>query len=360
MTTITTRATVSRRSPSFSMLAMPRIPHRRRLLGLAATTFLFVPLSVEAGPVQLQNLTYTILVEGLKGTPALGYGLTAFYNNPTESPQPPMTPPVPLSSFIWGNSDPGTTVDPGSLYSAQATRIQKQTPTGLQNTNETLSQVSATVQLDAFEKLGFFPQQGQLRMDMLADTRYQVVVVNKHFVPSDVKGVPVIGTTTGKTQCSGDAVAMATIYVDFNLFAKADCPIFNSSTDDHFNTVASGTFPIGVPVNVDVSAFGSVNLQVGVNAGGSTDKGFFFASADPSFEIDPSFQYANDFELVYSPGFDAQAPSTDVPEPGSPWLFALGAALTVVLRRRPRRHHWSPVRNEPAETMRHRFRLISS
>jgi hypothetical protein len=334
MQTITARASVSRQAPRSSMSAMHRISRWRRLLGLAATTFLFAPLSVEAGPVALQNLTYTILVEGLKGTPALGYGLTAFYNNPTTTPQPTMTPPVPLSSFIWGSSDPGTTVDPGSSYSAQATRIRQQTPTGLQNTNETLSQVTATVQLNAFKKLGFFPQPGFLRMDMDADTRYQVMVVNTHFAPSDVKGVPVIGTTAGKTQCSGAAIAEADIFVDFNLFARAQCPTTNNPFDDHFDKVATGTFPVGVPVNVDVSAFGSVNLQVGLNAGANSDKGFFFASADPSFEIDPSFPFANDFALVFSPGFDAPLPSPDVPEPGSLLLLAVGASLTLGMRRR--------------------------
>jgi hypothetical protein len=296
-------------------------------LGSAAAILLFTSFSVEANTVQLQKLTYEIRMFGYEAVSG-GFAFSQEADVSFTSPLPNQTP-LPLSHFIRSDSDPRTTVDPGSTYYGTASRLQK---------NETLSQVSGTVQLTAHTNGGFFPRPGTLGMYIAADTLYQVMVVESpdKIAPSDVKGVPVIGTTKGSTQCTGglEGQATALVVVGGATFARADCP--PGINPDSFDKSATGAFPTGVPQNIDVEAYGGVFLQVG-GFDGSTDKGFFFASADPSFEIDPSFPYAKDFELVYSPGFT----STGVPEPSSLLLLALGAPLTFVLGRRAR---WRRVR----------------
>ena len=299
-------------------------------VSLAATILLFTAFSVEANTVQLQNLTYEIRMFGYEPAGG-GFAFSKEADASSTSPLPNQTP-LPLSHFIRADSDPRTTVDPGSSYYGTARRLQK---------NETLAQVSGTVQLDAFLKFGIIPFPGTLGMYIAADTLYQVMVVNApgKIAPSDVKGVPVIGTTKGSTQCTGQVVeATAAVFVGGATFARADCPL--TTYPDSFDKSATGTFPVGVPESIDIEAYGGFTLQVG-GFDGSTDKGFFYASADPSFEIDPSFPYADDFALVYSPGFDASGPSTSVPEPGSLLLLAVGGPLTLFLRRRA---FWRAVR----------------
>ena len=298
------------------------ISQRSGWVGLAATILLFTPFSVEANTVQLQNLTYEIRMFGYEAASG-GFAFTKEADASSTSPLPNQTP-LPLSHFIRSDSDPRTTIDPGSTYYGTARRLQK---------NETLAQVSGTVQLNAFLKFGIIAFPGTLGMYIAADTTYQVMVVNApgKIAPSDVRGVPVIGTTKGSTQCTGQVVqATAAVFVGGATFARADCP--PGQNPDSFNKGATGTFPVGVPESIDVEAYGGFTLQVGGFDGG-TDKGFFYATADPSFEIDPSFPYADDFALVYSPGFASAA----VPEPSSLLLLALGAPLTLVLRRRARR-----------------------
>lgn len=301
------------------------LSHRFRSASLAVAILLFTPFSVEANTVHLQNLTYEIRMFGYE--PVVGGFAFTKEADASSTSQLPNQTPLPISHFIRSDSDPRTTVDPGSTYYGTARRLQK---------NETLAQVSGTVQLNAYTNGGFFPRPGTLGMYVAADTLYQVMVIPspEKIAPSDVKGVPVIGTTKGSTQCTGQVVqATALVAVGGATYARADCP--PGQNPDSFNKSATGTFPVGVPESVDVEAYGGFTLQVGGFLG-STDKGFFFATADPSFEIDPSFPYADDFTLVYSPGFDASGPLTSVPEPSSLLLLALGAPLTLVLRRRVR------------------------
>ena len=70
---------------------------------------------------------------------------------------------------------------------------------------------------------------------------------------------------------------------------------------------------------------------------------FLQAKADPSFQIDPAFPYADYFELEFSPGFDEVEPVPDpVPEPASVTMFAVGL-VTLIARRMRCRHpiDWS-------------------
>jgi hypothetical protein len=169
--------------------------------------------------------------------------------------------------------------------------MKENTPTAA--ANETLAQVTGSVQLSAFRKLGVLPQAGYLSMFVAADTYYQVMVVKTDdLVPADVKGVPVVGATKGSTQCTGRGDATAVVYVGGNRIAEARCPV--GAWPGDFSTVATSTFPTDFPVSIDTEAFGGVMLEVSSIA--SFDKGYFSADADRSFEIDLSFACRNDFQ----------------------------------------------------------------
>ena len=64
--------------------------------------------------------------------------------------------------------------------------------------------------------------------------------------------------------------------------------------------------------------------------------GTWFASADPEAEIDPSFAYAKDFTLEFSPGPNSGAGGTNppptVPEPSNITLLFVGLSALLGLR----------------------------
>lgn len=64
----------------------------------------------------------------------------------------------------------------------------------------------------------------------------------------------------------------------------------------------------------------------GLLSAGSTDEpvsSSFYAFLDPTFEIDPSWAYANDFQLEISPGYSAGGGGA-IPEPPIWALLAAG------------------------------------
>ena len=85
-----------------------------------------------------------------------------------------------------------------------------------------------------------------------------------------------------------------------------------------------------MPSNVLKAVSGSLGLQV---SDGGIDTGMFDAMADPIIEIDPSFAFADDFELDFSPGFSAGTTS-EVLEPSSLTLLAAAFAALAMIRRR--------------------------
>lgn len=281
-------------------------------------------------------MTYRVLAAGYAHDPAdtnnpNSYGFTDFYNKYFDSPQINQMP-APLTYFIAPDSSPGTSVDPGSTYSITARRVTVPTPVGPKLTNETLAQVTSSAQVDPALKFGVFPEYYDFYMVILAETYYQVMVVNApgKLAPSDVKGVPIIGVTKGSTQCGGTvATAEAGVRVDLTLVAAAQCPLGQYPSE--YNLQVPGTFTVGVPESIEV--FAQASLYFNSNNGGRS--GFANASADPSFEIDPTFPYAKDFQLVYSPGFDTPTPG--IPEPATFLMLAAAAPLAIVLRQRSRR-----------------------
>lgn len=67
-------------------------------------------------------------------------------------------------------------------------------------------------------------------------------------------------------------------------------------------------------------------FMIAVASGGGAS-----AEADPVFQVDPAFAYADDVSIVFSPGILNQAPPDDTPEPGT-IVYALSALLLVALK----------------------------
>jgi hypothetical protein len=77
---------------------------------------------------------------------------------------------------------------------------------------------------------------------------------------------------------------------------------------------------------------------IGNASGGSDEEPVsvnFYAYLDPTFEIDPSWAYAKDFQLEISPGYSAGGGGA-VPEPSTWALMLLGFAGLGFARYFPR------------------------
>jgi hypothetical protein len=176
-------------------------------------------------------------------------------------------------------------------------------------------------------------------LTLSASTSYQVTVNVKpnRIPPPTIKAVPVLALATGSVMCGGAAqVAAADVSVDFLTPlvnpAFASCGSQNPVQIPSFESQLSGLFQIGVPSNVVMAVSGALGLQA-IDAG--TDVGSFNATVDPTIEIDPSFAYADDFELDFSPGVTGVT-SNDVPEPSSlALLAAMFTSFAIARRRKP-------------------------
>lgn len=310
---------------------MPRISRASRLAILAGASCSLASLSAHANQVEiLPPLYYSIATDYFAPVTPDGSGgyytkLAGIQSGKDQLPNRK----IPLDYYIVEPlSAPGTSVTAGSVVSATAIRVQEQTPAGPRYTNETLTQVSGSATLVPVLKFGVYPEPAELYVIVSAQTDYWVEITPKPGIisPADVKGVPLIGTAKGSTQCSGDGEGQAGVSTPSlpTVTVAANCRGVSS-----FATTAYASFAVNVPFKVETWATGFFDLK-------GSDTGTFFATADPSFEIDPSFAYANDFELVYSPGLEPTPAGTGVPEPSSLLLLSVGAPLTLLLRRRAR------------------------
>jgi PEP-CTERM motif len=162
-----------------------------------------------------------------------------------------------------------------------------------------------------------------------AVSEYQVAVAVRSGKkpPPSITAVPIEITITGSVSCSGFSTeAQATVVVGLvvPLTPSAGCNILPnkpSFVDSETVPVSIGTpVPIEKDATADVSAFSAGD--------GETASASVHAVVDPTLEIDPSFVYADDFELEYSPGYAA------VPEPATWTMLAVGFIALGVVRRR--------------------------
>jgi hypothetical protein len=290
-----------------------------RFLALAAAACLCAPVSVEATRIQLEPVLYQVTIDPSGSAPHFFSLLTPF---------PPDFSPVPLFDFISPGSSLRVSVDPSSSYSVTATQITGKNPP--------VAQDRADVTL-----MGGGSITANFHMEVLARALYSVIVSKKpgRVVPSSVDGVPIIGTATGRVECSSSSGAsvdsIAQVAVE-NLETKpnwvAACNEDGVILPDFDKAhVKKGKFPIDEPILISNTVSSSMTLFVGGVF--PMDHASFSAFADPDLEIDPSFPYADDFQLEYSPGFDTPIDNggTDVPEPPSVALFVSALVLLLIV-----------------------------
>jgi hypothetical protein len=295
---------------------MLRISHWCRFFLFAASAWSLAAASAKATSITLKHVNYEaqIIYPSAKNTIESNFPFDKF--TPGDVPR-----------FIQPGSDPGTSIDPSSTILLTSDRGPAP--------NQVFDRASAVVALNGGGGAG------GLNMNIGAFTFYDVRVKAKDgkTPPSDLTGVPVIGTSKGSTQCSGanvSADAFVLVFLpDTNITWRSTCKN-GAILLGEFNKGKTGDFPIGTPVSVNIEASGSMVLNV--EPVQVRDSASFSSYADPAFEIDPSFAYADDFELEYSPGIAASpngpGDGTSVPEPGSLLLLALAAFFGAIVRQR--------------------------
>jgi hypothetical protein len=198
-------------------------------------------------------------------------------------------------------------------------------------------EIQASVQLNAppnspanFESIG-----------LAAYSEYQVAVAVRSGKkpPPSITAVPIEITITGSVSCSGfstSAFANVVVGLVVPLTPAAQCgldPEIPSFVDSETVPVS-----IGTPVPIEKDADGDVSY---FSAGdGETASASIHAVVDPTFEIDPSFAYADDFELDYSPGYYPSGSA--VPEPSTWLLLASGFGALILCRGSVRRRGVRP------------------
>jgi hypothetical protein len=254
---------------------------------------------IAADPISLTNASYVDTVN----TPT---GQVIFSSGAPDSRE--LVTPIDLSTFKTG---PGTSSGSYGLFAG---------------TNR--DTVQGTVMLDGTSLF----TATKFAISVMANSSYQVVVRVKRgkIVPGNKKIVPIIANATGSVSCSpttqgsnegggfGQAKVTVVGFATYSATCGSGTPSISKSTVDDFT--------INKPVNVQKQVFGGLGEEV--HLGTITEN--FSITADPTFEIDPGFAFADDFELVFSPGAE---PVSNTPEPASVAMLGLGMVLLGVHRR---------------------------
>ncbi len=128
----------------------------------------------------------------------------------------------------------------------------------------------------------------------------------------DVADVPVLfnGTTTAELTGTTGAVASNSVSMTISR-ADGGSTLYELPSD----TVGSYGSSLSLIPNVEYVIDMIADVSIANNSGGAS------ASIDPMMDIDPSFLFADDFQLLFSPGIGNSA--SPVPEP-STWAILLG------------------------------------
>ena len=186
--------------------------------------------------------------------------------------------------------------------------------------------------------------------NLFARTQFQVEVVKSPGAtpPNYITSVPILVSATGNVSCSNSA-SYAEASVTLGLIApltgspdlRATCNFPGVADNDIFISSTEGQIPIGELSTITKTADATTQVVAcvpgpAVTSCPSADSATsFLAYVDPTIEIDPSFAYAKDFKLEYSPGFSPGAGA--VPEPSTWLLLAAGFGALAVYRAFARR-----------------------
>jgi hypothetical protein len=139
---------------------------------------------------------------------------------------------------------------------------------------------------------------------------YYVEAVQTGNTPVPVGEVPLIFSGSVTTTASGIQAAAS---------ASFETPAGS------IDACSSSTGPCGFPsasasAALNYNALAGTIYDIEVNAGGGSGvgSGTYFASADPEVEIDPSFIYASDFTVEFSPDESSTGSGTTPPPPPPP------------------------------------------
>jgi hypothetical protein len=170
------------------------------------------------------------------------------------------------------------------------------------------------------------PNFGTVGLAAISDYQIAVAVRSGRKPPPSITTVPIEITITASASCS-DAATQAQAKVEVGLLAPLDAGASCGYGHDIPSVVDSETslVSIGDPVAIEKAAQGGVGNFTGDGASAS-----IHAVVDPTFEIDPSFAYADDFELDYSPGYNPSGSAA--PEP-STWLLLASGFGALILHR---------------------------
>ena len=162
---------------------------------------------------------------------------------------------------------------------------------------------------------------------------YYVEAVQTGSTPVPVSQVPLIFSGTVTTTASG---------------IQADASASFETPGGSIDACSSSTGPCGSPsasnsgtINYNASAGTIYDIEVNAGGGSGVGSGIWSASADPEVEIDPSFAYASDFTVEFSPGGTSGGGGTNppptAPEPSNLALLSVPLAtllgLTAVCKR---------------------------
>ncbi len=154
---------------------------------------------------------------------------------------------------------------------------------------------------------------------------YYLQAVQISGTPVSVDVVPLILSGTVTTSASGIQAAAS---------ASFETPAGSIEACSSSSGPCGGTGANSATLTYNAAPGAIYDIEVNAGGGSGVGSGIWFASADPEVEIDPSFAYAKDFTLEFSPAATSGTgtnPAPTVPEPSNLGLLSVGLSALLAL-----------------------------
>jgi hypothetical protein len=155
---------------------------------------------------------------------------------------------------------------------------------------------------------------------------YYLEAVQTSGTPVSVTAVPLIFSGSVSTSASG---------IQADASASFETPAGSIDACSKSNGPCGGSASKSATLTYNASPGATYDIEVNAGGGSGVGSGTWFASADPEAEIDPSFAYAKDFTLEFSPaastGSGGTNPPSTVPEPSNVTLLSVGLSALLGL-----------------------------